>query len=342
MIVIIRADAGEDQVRAIVERAIALGLSHHLSRGAERAVLILSGGAAAQLEQQFASLPGVDQLRPLTRPYRLSSREVHSQDTLVQVDGVTIGAGSPVIMAGSSSVVADPDAVETARSLRAAGAQLIRTGVYRPVDTLFGTPQLDPQAPQRLESVRRESGLPVATEVLAAEHVPAIARHADLLIVTGAQMHARPLLQACGWSNRPVLLQRSESAQVQEWLQAADHLLAGGNRQVILCEQGIRTYETSVRHTLDISAVPLVQRVSHLPIIVGPAPGSGQGFMVGPLALAAIAAGAHGLMLEVHRPGEPPSAEGDWALDFVQLTELTARIRKLTAALSAATPARSD
>ncbi len=333
MVVIIRADATEEQLRAIAARAVSLGLAHHLSRGAERAVLLISGGDAAQVEHEFAALPGVDRVLPLTRPYRLSGREVNPRDTVIHVEGQLIGGDSPVMIAGPASFAADPDAIDTATALKNAGADIVRTGVYRSADTLFGIPQLDPQALLRLDAVRRESGLPVATEVLAAEDVPAIARHADLLIVRGEQMHSRPLLQACGWSNRPVLMIRSQSAQVQEFLQAADILLAAGNHQVVLCEQGIRTYDASARHTLDISAVPLIRRVSHLPIVVGPAPGSGQSFMVEPLALAAIAAGANGLVIEAHRPGAPVSPEGEWALDFESFGRLTAQVKLLVAAL---------
>lgn len=334
MIVIIRADAGEEQVRAIVERVVALGLSYHLSRGAERAVLIVDGGDPAQVEHELASLSGVDQVLPITRPYRLAGREVHPQDTVVQVEGLPIGGAGPVFIAGGASPVADVAIVARAGALRDAGVSIVRAGVYRPASGLFGTPQIDPEALQRLDGVRRETGLPVAVEVLAAEDVPAVARHADLLIVGAEQMHARPLLQACGWSNRAVMLQRAESAQVQEWLQTADLLLAGGNRQVILCEQGIRTYEPATRHTLDLSAVPLVRRVSHLPVVVDPCFGSGQRGLVEPLSLAAVAAGAHGLVLEVRGLG-PAAGESDGAIDLAELKQIVDRAKALVAAMQA-------
>jgi 3-deoxy-7-phosphoheptulonate synthase len=338
VIVIIRADAGEEQVQAIVARVVALGLSYHLSRGAERVVLILGGGDPAQAEHELASLPGVDQVLPITRPYRLASREVHPQDTIVQIEGLPIGGDNPIVLAGSASPVADAAIVAKAAGLRDAGANIVRAGVYRPASGLFGTPQIEPEALQRLDGVRRETGLPVAVEVLAAEDVPAIARHADLLVVGAEQMHARPLLQACGWSNRAVLSQRAESAQVQEWLQTADLLLAGGNRQVILCEQGIRTYEPATRYTLDLSAVPLVRRVSHLPIFVDPCYGSGQRGLVESLSLAAVAAGVHGLVLEVRGLG-PASGESEGAIDLAELKQIVNRARALVAALHA--PART-
>ena len=334
MIVVIRTDATEDQVRAIVARAVALGLEYHLSRGAERAVLILGAGDPEEVEQAFASLPGIDQLKPLTRPYRLSGREVHPQDTFVQVEGLLIGSSTPVIVAGTAAIAADPNAIETAKALHDAGASIVRTGVYRPMPVMFGAPQVDPEALQRLDGVRRESGLPVATEVLAAEDVPAVARHADILIVGAAQMHSRALLQACGWSNRPVILQRADSAQIQEWLQVADGLLAGGNLQILLCEQGIRTYETATRYTLDLSAVPLIRRVSHLPVIVDPSHGSGHRHLVAPLALAAVAAGTHGLVLQVHGPSAPVAAEAESAIDVGQLKHLVGEIRALTSAMA--------
>ncbi|HEY7294513.1 MAG TPA: 3-deoxy-7-phosphoheptulonate synthase [Dehalococcoidia bacterium] len=332
MIVIIRTDAGEEQIRQIVAQAEALGLSHFLSRGAERAVLILSGGDPLAIEQAFATLPGVEQIVPLTRPYRLAGREVHPADTLVQAGGVLIGGPQPVLIAGTAAAQADPAAIELAAALGDAGAAIVRTGVYRPVSAMFGTPQIDASALQRLDGIRRETGLAVACEVLAAEDVPAIARHADLLIVGAEQMHARSLLQACGWSNRPVILCRSESAQMQEWLQAADQLLAGGNRQVVLCEQGIRTYEHATRHTLDLSAVPLIRRVSHLPILVDPGQGSGQYQLVEPLALAAVAAGAHGLLLEVRHP-HARTGDGEAAIEIGALKSLAGKLQELVAAL---------
>ena len=330
MIVIIHTDAGEEQIRRIIAQAEALGLSHFLSRGTERAVLILGGGEPEAIEQAFAPLPGVEQVVPLTRPYRLASREVHPADTLVQAGGVLFGGERPVLIAGTASPQADAAALELAPALRDAGAQVMRTGVYRPISAMFGTPQIDAAALQRLDGIRRQTGLALACEVLSAEDVPAIARHADLLIVGAEQMHARPLLQACGWSNRPVILCRGESAQLQEWLQAADLLLAGGNRQVLLCEQGIRTFETATRHTLDISAVPLIRRVSHLPVLVDPGR-SGQRQLVEPLGLAAVAAGAHGLLIEVRHP-HATSGDGEAAIDLVTLMALAGAVQALAAA----------
>jgi 3-deoxy-7-phosphoheptulonate synthase len=197
---------------------------------------------------------------------------------------------------------------------------------------MFGAPQIDSAALQQLDGIRRETGLAVACEVLAAADVPAVARHADLLIVGAEQMHSLALLQACGWSDRPVLLVRAESAQVQEWLQAADLLLAGGNRQVVLCEQGIRTYEPATRRTLDLSAVPLIRRVSHLPVLVDPGHGSGQHALVEPLALAAVAAGAHGLLIEVRHPSAR-AGDGEAAIDLAALKTLTGKLHDLIAAL---------
>jgi len=334
MIVVIRSGAGEDQVQEVIARAESLGLAYHLSRGAERAVLILDGGEPAAVEQALTSLPAVEQVLPLTRPYRLAAREVHPADTLVQVAGLLIGGDAPTVIAGSAGVVADAAALDWAVRLRDAGAGMVRTGVYRPATEMYGTAQVDGPALERLDGVRRASGLPVATEVLAAADVPAIARHADVLIVGAAHMQERSLLLACGWSNRPIILQRAESAQVQEWLQAADQLLAAGNRQVILCERGIRTYEPATRHTLDLSAVPLVRRVSHLPVLVDPSHGSGLPFLVEPLAQAAIAAGAHGLLVEVRGAGVAASADGEAAIDIPALGALVARVRALHAALA--------
>lgn len=331
MIVVIRGDAGEEGIAAVAARLAELGLTYHLSRGEERAVLIVGGGDAATLEAALRPLPAVETILPLTHPYRLAGREVHPESTIVQTDGLLIGTGAPVIVAGPASPVAALDAVETAVALRGTGANAVRTGVYRPTTALYGTPQLDSAALQRLDTMRRAAGLAIAVEVLAAEDVPAVARHADLLIVGGELMHARPLLQACGWSNRPVVLARAESAQVQDWLQAADLVLACGNRQVVLCEAGIRTYEPSIPATLDLSSVPLIRRVSHLPVLVDPSRGATERGTLEPLALAAAAAGAHGLLLQT-RSGADTAGAG--TLTISGLAALVARLRALTAALA--------
>jgi 3-deoxy-7-phosphoheptulonate synthase len=329
MIVVIRTDAGEEGVAAAVAQASALGLTHHLSRGAERAVLIVGGNGEA-IEAAFRALPAVEAVLPLTRPYRLASREVHPADTIIEIGGLLIGAGVPAVIAGAASPNAAPDAIETAVALHAAGAGAVRTGVYRPTTALYGTPQLDPQALQRLDTLRRAAGAPVVVEALDAADVPAIARHADVLIVSGAQMHSRPLLEACGWSNRPVVLERAESAKLDVWLQAADQILACGNHQVVLCEAGILTYEPSTPATLDISAAPFIRRVSHLPVLVAPGRGAAESGAIEALSLAAVAAGAHGLLLDL---SDGATVDLAGALSLAALTALCQRLRDLASAL---------
>ena len=331
MIVVIRAGASESEVAAVVARAHELGLTYHLSRGAERAIVIVSDADAAAVEAEFRALPAVEAVMPLTRPYRLSSREVHPTNTLVEAGGLIIGTERPAIIAGPAAPTAPPDLIALATDLRAAGADALRVGVYRPQTALYGTPQLDPDALQRIEAARRASGLPIAATVLDAADVPAIARYVDLLIVSGAHMSNRPLLQACGWSNRPVVLERGESARLADWLQAADHILACGNRQLVLCEAGIRTYEPATPATLDLAAVPLVRRVSHLPIVVAPARGATERGTLEALACAAIAAGAHGLLLDVRDASTPDSA-GTLAID--ELARLVEKLHPLAAALA--------
>lgn len=331
MIVVIRAGASEGEVAAVVARAQELGLTYHISRGAERALLIVGGGDAAATEAAFRALPTVEAVMPLTRPYRLSSREVHPANTLVEAGGLIIGMERPVIIAGPASTTASHDLIALAADLRAAGADVLRAGVYRPETALYGTPQLDPDTLQHLDAVRRASGLPIAAAVLDAADVPAVARYVDLLIIGGAHMSSRPLLQACGWSNRPVVLERGESARLADWLQAADHILACGNRQVVLCEAGIRTYEPATPATLDLAAVPLARRVSHLPIVVAPARGAVERGTLAALACAAIAAGAHGLLLDVREAGAPDSPD---TLAIDELAQLVEKLRSLTAALS--------
>jgi 3-deoxy-7-phosphoheptulonate synthase len=330
MIVVIRTDAGEEGVAAAVAQASALGLTHHLSRGAERAVLIVGGGNGEAIEAAFRALPAVEAVLPLTRPYRLASREVHPADTIIEIGGLLIGAGVPAVIAGAASPNAAPDAIETAVALHAAGAGAVRTGVYRPTTALYGTPQLDPQALQRLDTLRRAAGAPVVVEALDAADVPAIARHADVLIVSGAQMHSRPLLEACGWSNRPVVLERAESAKLDVWLQAADQILACGNHQVVLCEAGILTYEPSTPATLDISAAPFIRRVSHLPVLVAPGRRAAESGAIEALSLAAVAAGAHGLLLDL---SDGATVDLAGALSLAALTALCQRLRDLASAL---------
>ena len=334
MIIVIRGDADESAVAAVVALAERDGLTHHLSRGAERSVLIVGGGDSEAVEAAFRVLPQVETVLPLNRPYRLAGREVHPADTLIEAGGLLIGADAPAIIAGPPSPTASGAVAAALGALRETGVGAVRVGVYRPSAALYGTPQLDPDALRGLDALRRGSGLATAVEVLDAADVPAVARHADLLVVGGAQMHSRPLLEACGWSNRPLILERAESARIEEWLQAADQVIACGNRQVVLCEAGIRTFEPTLPATLDLSSVPYIRRVSHLPVIVSPARGVVERGAAPALALAAIAAGAHGLLLDVHLGG---AADRLGALSLPELTALTREVADLARALATKT-----
>jgi len=311
MIVEMKSDAIREETDNVVKRAESLGLNVQMNYGTDKTVIALLGSNTGQIATDlFAVLPGVESVTRIMKPYKLASREVKKEDTLVTVNGMKIGGKRLVIMAGPCAVESEEQITEAAFAVKEAGATFLRGGAFKPRTSPFSFQGLEEAGLKLLAKVRDKVGLPVITEVVDPHEVGLVAEYADILQVGSRNMQNFALLTSVGKSERPVVLKRGFACSVTEWLTAADYLLAEGNNQVILCERGIRTYENSVRYSLDISSIPVIKQVSHLPIIVDPSHAAGHYSLVPSLAKAAVAAGASGLIIEVHPNPEQALVDG--------------------------------
>lgn len=329
MIVVMRPGATTGQVDEVRRTIEAHGLQAFVSVGQERTII---GVVGAEIERvsHIGMLPGIDQVIRVTHPYKLASREHHAEGTRVRVGDVDVGLGEElVVMAGPCAVESRDQLRQTARTAKREGARVLRGGAFKPRSSPYSFQGLGRQALEYLAEVREETGLPVISEVTDASEVELFDRYVDVLQVGSRNMHNFVLLRAVGQSRRPVLLKRGFAATIEEWLLAAEYVLASGNTNVILCERGIRTFETATRNTLDLSAVPVLRARTHLPIVTDPSHGTGQRPLVAPMALASAAVGADGLLIEVHP--DPPNArsDGDQSLSFDEFAELMDELRRL-------------
>ena len=324
------------QVDVVVEKIGELGLTPELSRGEDRSIIGVIGGNAFAYREAFAHLPGIQEIVQITKPYKLASREWQTRDTVIDVGGVKIGGEEVVMMAGPCSVEGVEMLMETARHVAAHGAKILRGGAFKPRTSPYSFQGLGEEGLKMLARAREETGLKVITEVVTPGDVELVARYADILQIGTRNMQNYALLQEAGRVGHPVMLKRGMSSTIEEWLLAAEYLLSQGNRNVMLCERGIRTFEPATRFTLDINAVPLVRELSHLPVIVDPSQGTGRWSLVSPLSLAAVAAGANGLIVEVHPHPDDALSDGAQSLDFATFDRLAADLKRLTGALSAA------
>jgi 3-deoxy-7-phosphoheptulonate synthase len=306
MIVEMRRGASVEEIDGVKQRAKALGLSVGLNLGTDKAVVAILGSNTGQVSTDlFAILPGVESVSRIMKPYKLASREFHPEDTVFNTGGVEIGGRRLVVMAGPCAVESEEQLLEAAEAVKGAGATILRGGAFKPRTSPFAFQGLRKQGVELLEATRAKVGLPIVSEVVDTGDVALMARSVDILQVGARNMQNYSLLTKLGRAGRPVVLKRGLSATVAEWLTAADYLLAEGNTQVILCERGIRTFETTTRFALDIGSIPVIKQVSHLPVIVDPSHAAGHHAYVPAIAKAAIAAGADGLIIEVHpRPQE--------------------------------------
>ena len=311
MIIVLKGDTPDAQIDDIRELVEARGLRVHLIRGEHRLVLGCIGDVTALDDLALTELPGVDSVVRIGKPYRLAAREFAAGPTVIRLgDGPRAVVGGPevAIIAGPCSVEGEAMLRETAWGVRRAGAGMLRGGAFKPRTSPYSFQGLGAEALELLSGVRRETGLPVVTEVLDTRHVDAVAEHADVLQIGARNMQNYALLGEVGRVRRPVLLKRGLSASLTELLLAAEHVMSHGNTQVMLCERGIRTFEDMTRFTLDVGAIPVLHRETHLPVIVDPSHPAGRADLVAPLAFAAVAAGADGLLIEVHpRPSAPPA-----------------------------------
>jgi 3-deoxy-7-phosphoheptulonate synthase len=334
MIVITRADVTDAELDHIRERIEGAGLRTHLSRGEQRVIIGCIGDEQVLGDVPLLSLPGVESILPVLKPYRLASREFAPWPSGVRLGdaaGTTIGGSELVVIAGPCSVEGADMLMTTARRVRVAGAALLRGGAFKPRTSPYSFRGLGVEALELLRQARAETGLPVVTEVMDTRQVEQVAEYADVLQVGARNMQNFALLAELGRIRRPVLLKRGMAASVQDLLMAAEHIMAEGNASVILCERGFRTFETSTRSTLDLGAIPVLRRETHLPVIVDPSHAAGRADLVAPLAFAAVAAGAAGLMVEVHPNPESALSDGDQSLDLDAFDRLMHGVRAFAA-----------
>ena len=334
MIVEMSKGASRQQIDHVVDRAHSLGFEVQLNLGTEKTVVAILGGDTGKTSTDvFAVLPGVESVSRIMKPYKLASREFHPQTSIVKVNGVEIGGQKIVIMAGPCAVESEHQIMETAKAVKNFGASVVRGGAYKPRTSPFSFQGLEKKALKMLAKVKSDVGIPVITEVVDIQNIEIIAKHADILQIGARNMQNFALLKELAKMRHPILLKRGFSATVTEWLTAADYLLAEGNQQVILGERGIRTFEDSIRFSMDISSIGVIKRFSHLPLIVDPSHAAGHSAYVPSIAKAAIAAGADGLLIEVHPNPEEALVDGLQSLSIPSFERLMAELRPIAKAV---------
>jgi 3-deoxy-7-phosphoheptulonate synthase len=310
-----------------------LGCRTHLSEGKERTIIGVIGNGRPLDREQIERMAGVERTVPILRPFKLASREFHPQDTVVTVNGVPIGGRQVVVMAGPCAIESRDQLLETARAVKEAGALILRGGAFKPRTSPYSFQGLGEEGLRLLAEAREETGLPAVTEVMDPQMVPLVTGYADILQVGARNMQNYALLHAIGEAQWPVLLKRGMMSTIEELLMAAEYILSHGNDHVILCERGIRTFEPYTRNTLDISAVPLLKQLSHLPVVVDPSHGTGKWELVEPVSRAAVAAGADGLIIEVHPHPDEAFSDGAQSLKPARFTTLMQSLRPVAEAV---------
>jgi 3-deoxy-7-phosphoheptulonate synthase len=333
MIVVMKTGATEEQIVGVQKTIRELGFKDHRIHGEERNVVAVLGHVYPELVDELGVIEGVDTVVRISKPFKLASREVNPYDTVVRVGPVVIGGGELVVMGGPCSVDTEENVMEAARAVKAGGGHILRGGAFKPRTSPYAFRGHGEKGLHILAAAREETGLPVITEVMDARDVELVARHADILQIGARNSQNFTLLDEVGRSGKPVVLKRGISSTVEEWLLAAEYVLSHGNREVILCERGIRTFETATRFTFDVNAIPLVKNLSHLPLIGDPSHATGKWDLVEPIGMAAIAAGADGLIVEVHPNPDHALSDGAQSLTPKNFTKLMDRVRILGNAL---------
>ncbi len=332
MIIGMKTGASPEEIDSVVQRAKSLELGVQLNLGTEKTVIAILGSNTGQLSTDiFAVLPGVESVTRIMKPYKLASREFKAEDSLVSVDGIEIGGKRVVVMAGPCAVESAEQLTEAGKAVKESGASILRGGAFKPRTSPFSFQGMEKTGLELLARAREQFGIPVVTEVVDSHDVSLVSKYADILQVGSRNMQNFALLTAIGKSKCPAVLKRGFSCTITEWLTAADYLLAEGNNQVILCERGIRTFEDSTRFSLDICSIPVIKRFSHLPVIVDPSHAAGHYSLVPAIAKAAVAAGADGLLIEVHPNPKEALIDGLQSLtpsDFARLMEELRSIAK--------------
>ncbi|MBK9001772.1 MAG: 3-deoxy-7-phosphoheptulonate synthase [Myxococcales bacterium] len=333
MLIVMSSNATPDQVRGVCDRIRELGFTPNEIPGAVRVAIGITGNKGAVDPALFNRLPGVQEAVAVSKPWKLVSREVKPDDTVIDVGGVKVGGGALVVMAGPCSVESREQVLSTARHVREQGARILRGGAFKPRTSPYDFQGLREEGLALLAEAREATGMPVITEVKDTETLKVVAEHADILQIGARNMQNFSLLEAVGALGKPVMLKRGIASTVNEWLMAAEYIVSRGNYQVMLCERGIRTYETLTRNTLDLGVLPLLRAITHLPIVVDPSHGTGVAKAVAPMARAAAATGVDGVIVEVHPNPSKALSDGPQALTFDMFTEMMSDVRKVAAAL---------
>jgi 3-deoxy-7-phosphoheptulonate synthase len=333
MIIVLRPDATDAQVAHIKERLEALGLAIHVSKGKERTILGAIGDERVLQEQPLAAFPGVEKVVPILKPYKLASREFHPEDTVIDINGVLIGGRRIQVMAGPCAVENREMLLQVAAEVKEAGVRIVRGGAFKPRTSPYAFQGLGLEGLKYLAEARDKTGLLVVTELMDPRDLEMVGEYTDIIQIGARNMQNFRLLTEVGKQRKPVILKRGLSATIKELLMSAEYIMVQGNHQVILCERGIRTFETATRNTLDLNAVPLLKQLTHLPVIVDPSHGVGKWDLVAPMARAAIAAGADGLIIEVHPNPEEALSDGEQSLKPKVFRDLMTSVRAVAAAV---------
>lgn len=334
MIVIMRMQRTEQQRDGVMARIRELGLRGQEITGASRTVIAVLGNVFPELKDELATMDGVQDVLRVSQPYKLSAREVHQDDTVVGLPhGVEVGAGRPIVIAGPCAIESEDQLWAAARGARAAGAHVLRGGAFMPRSSPYSFQGLGVAGLHLLRRAGDDFGMPVITEVLSVRDIDAVAQHSDVLQIGSRHMQDFVLLQEAARTGKPIMLKRSAAGTIEEWLLAAEYVLNEDNPNLMLCERGIRTFETATRNTMDINALALVKRLSHLPVIADPSHGTGRWFLVKPMSMASLAAGADGLMIEVHPSPDHALSDGAQSLTPAKFADLMREATRLCVAL---------
>lgn len=327
MLIVLNKNATQKEIQKIINRIKAMGLRAEAIPGSMRTAIGILGNTGYIDADSLTQMSGVKEVIHVTKPYKLVSREWKNVDTIIDVDGVKIGGKDFIVMAGPCSVESEEQLMKTAQAVKKAGAQILRGGAFKPRTTPYAFQGLGEKGLKLLKKAKQKFGLPIVTELLHVQNLDLVASYTDIIQIGSRNMQNFEMLLAVGKLKKPILLKRGMSARLEEFLLAAEYILNAGNPNVILCERGIRTFETATRNTLDLNIVALAKELSHLPIIADPSHGTGRYSLVIPLSLASFAVGAHGLMIEVHPEPEKALSDGDQSLNFNNFNNLMEKLR---------------
>ena len=329
MIIVMNPKSSEKEISQVKDELSRVGLGVHLSQGKTFCIIGVVGETRSIDSDKLLSFDGVDKVLKVEEPFKKANRLFKPEDTVVNVNGTLIGGSNLGIMAGPCSVESEEQIIEIAKSVKASGANFLRGGAFKPRTSPYSFQGLELEGLKLLKRAKEETGLSIVTEIMSTDYIDEFVKDVDVIQVGARNMQNFDLLKQLGKTNKPILLKRGLSATIEEWLMSAEYIMAGGNENVILCERGIRTFETYTRNTLDLSAIPVVKKLSHLPIIIDPSHAAGYWYLVEPLAKAAIAAGADGLMIEVHNNPQYALSDGQQSLKPELFDDIMKKVKAL-------------